>query len=838
MSANTTFYLKEVTAPTGYQIAPVQAVAVVVNQSNQTTVQDTPIPKRIKVEKIDSVTQAKLAGAQFTVYTDEACTTSLVASGKPLVLETGEDGTATSEEFIYEGTVCYLKETKAPEDYLLSNKIYELTLKPGENGQAQVSSLEAAIPNDRQTAQILIKKTTEDGSTPLKDAVFGIYRDQTCENLWMELPATNIDGKSESPIFTPDQMNYYVKELYAPVGYQLSDKVDIVTIRSDQNEYTVASTYEWKWTQIRVHKYDATNNNKNLPGAEFGVYKNINCEAGTELDTFETKSDGYGISKELLLTQDEFYVKELKAPSGYVKLDTVWKVTAVKNAVCALLEVPNILEENKTDLVQVKVKKVESGTEKPLAGAYFTVYKDEDCTQPVVEVGPTNISGESVSKKFVKEQDQYWVKESKAPSGYALSDEVKPIVPGTDEADLQVVTFTDSKRQIQIRVNKTDSDDSEPLAGAYFKIYKTEEDALKEVDAVLEIGPTKDTGVATGTIDYEQDTYYIRESREIDGYVKSDQVDKLIIVGDTTDYYAENTPKYTMIGIRKVDEKDPTNGLQGAEFNVHSKASCTDESFVTTLGPTDENGYAYSDEIKLGSGKFWLKETKAPVGYLLYPEEIYGPVTAVEGATKGTIEPYVIDNSREPISFAIEKRDVTTRELLDGAEFALYADEDCEEEKILDFTPRTGEKGVFDSGEFGITQEIYYIKETTVPKGYQEPAAPTEVNIYDLLGQDATIPVVTVWNTPDDVKLIQVAVDKTDAVTGDNIAGAVFGVYSKETCSADTLLTTLPATDTSGFAMSDEFACTQETYYLKEIGTPKWYHPSTCLLYTSPSPRD
>ena len=81
--------------------------------------------------------------------------------------------------------------------------------------------------------------------------------------------------------------------------------------------------------------------------------------------------------KELLLTQDEFYVKELQAPSGYAKLDTVWKVTTVENAVCALLEVPNILEENTNDLVQVKVKKVESGTEKPLAGAYFTVYKDQ-----------------------------------------------------------------------------------------------------------------------------------------------------------------------------------------------------------------------------------------------------------------------------------------------------------------------------------------------------------------------------------------------------------------------------------------------------------------------------
>lgn len=117
--------------------------------------------------------------------------------------------------------------------------------------------------------------------------------------------------------------------------------------------------------------------------------------------------------------------------------------------------------------------------------------------------------------------------------------------------------------------------------------------------------------MATGTIDYEQDIYYIRESRGVDGYVKSDQVDELIIVGDTTDYYAENTPKYTMIGIRKVDAEDQTKGLQGAEFNVYSKESCTDESFVTTLGPTDETGYAYSGEIKLGSGEFWLKETES-----------------------------------------------------------------------------------------------------------------------------------------------------------------------------------------------------------------------------------
>lgn len=142
--------------------------------------------------------------------------------------------------------------------------------------------------------------------------------------------------------------------------------------------------------------------------------------------------------KSFLLTQDEFYVKELKAPSGYVKLDTVWKVTAVGNDVCALLEVANVQSED--DLVQVLVTKQESGTSRRLSGAYFTVYKDKECTQPVVEVGPTNINGNALSPQFVKEQDLYWIKESKAPSGYVLNDEVKQL-PGTDRYTLQATVF-------------------------------------------------------------------------------------------------------------------------------------------------------------------------------------------------------------------------------------------------------------------------------------------------------------------------------------------------------------------------------------------------------------
>ena len=162
-----------------------------------------------------------------------------------------------------------------------------------------------------------------------------------------------------------------------------------VNVVAGQKEYVVERTNTPKWTQIQVKKYDAESKTKLLEGAEFTVYADVECK--TPLDTFTTGSNGIGTSKKLLMDQDVFYVKETKAPDGYTATNAVWKVTAEKNKVCAMLEVPNVKDSTTDKFVYVKVKKVESGTNKALQGAYFTVYKDADCTKPVVEVGPTDV---------------------------------------------------------------------------------------------------------------------------------------------------------------------------------------------------------------------------------------------------------------------------------------------------------------------------------------------------------------------------------------------------------------------------------------------------------------
>lgn len=347
------------------------------------------------------------------IYDNEAC------SGEPVQImdPTDENGYSKSKELLVtKDTEFYLKEITTPTGYYQLKDSVKVTAKMKDTTQVTIEN--TPIPTTTETAEIKIKKTVTDTTDPLAGAVFGIYTDGQCQNLWMELPATDDNGEAVSPTFelVPGTA-YYVKEIYAPAGYELSNEVTTVNVVAGQKEYVVERTNTPKWTQIQVKKYDAESKTL-LKGAKFTVYADVDCT--TALDTFTTGSDGIGTSKQLLMDQDVFYVKETEAPSGYTATNAVWKVTAKENDVCAMLEVPNVKDSTTNKFVYVKVKKVESGTNKALQGAYFTVYKDADCTKPVVEVGPTDVNGEAVSVQFIKEQDTYWIKESKAPDGYVI----------------------------------------------------------------------------------------------------------------------------------------------------------------------------------------------------------------------------------------------------------------------------------------------------------------------------------------------------------------------------------------------------------------------------------
>ena len=118
-----TYTLKETTAPYGYEITEEIEFTVTTDKETQKVeMKDMPILKNVKVIKVDSETKEIIKDRfTFAIYEDPECTKLIkeVQSNK-------EDGTAIFEDLRY-GTY-YIKETKAPTDYKLSNKIVKVEI--------------------------------------------------------------------------------------------------------------------------------------------------------------------------------------------------------------------------------------------------------------------------------------------------------------------------------------------------------------------------------------------------------------------------------------------------------------------------------------------------------------------------------------------------------------------------------------------------------------------------------------------------------------------------------------------------------------------------------------
>ena len=185
------------------------------------------------------------------------------------------------------------------------------------------------------------------------------------------------------------------------------------------------------------------------------------------------------------------------------------------------------------------------------------------------------------------------------------------------------------------------------------------------------------------------------------------------------------------IGVVKVDSKDTTKGLAGAEFTVYTDAACTtilvldgEEAIITT----GETGAGVLDDLPIGT--YWVKETKAPQHYLLDDETVY-EVTVVEGDRAMVNEANGAHvTNRKMAKLALEKSDrLNPDKKLPDAEYTLFTEEECENIlELPDGTPAiitTGGDGV---GELeGVPAGTYWVKETKAPEGYEVDPEPYKV---------------------------------------------------------------------------------------------------------------
>lgn len=294
--------------------------------------------------------------------------------------------------------------------------------------------------------------------------------------------------------------------------------------------------------------------------------------------------------------------------------------------------------------------------------------------------------------------------------------------------------------------------------------------------------------------------------------------------------FITNTSTKGGLKIIKVDNKDTSKKLKGAEFMAYGPYSKQDEANSAVITDKSE-GIKISSEFtdgstyfSLTSGWYVLKETKAPAGYAVSSDNIISNIQANQ------INELQIENEKY-ITLGVTKTGRLSgnepytglSEPLGGAQFTIYSDEQCNT-IAQDYTnpdePKNAVITTYISGGKSSSNKVmlkkgasYWIKETKTPQGYQENTAAVELtklkenDTYEYIYQ-----AVNIAST-----LGQIKITKQDA-SNDNIKleGIVFEIYDKDNNKVDTLTTRNDGTAESIFLPDG-------TYTIKEVSQPDGY---------------
>ena len=529
-----------------------------------------------------------------------------------------------------------------------------------------------------------------------------------------------------------------------------------------------------------------------------------------EIDTFETDANGSFTLPEKL-EHGSYYLHETKAPEGYLL-----GVEDIPFVVDQEFDWENPLSITYPDAPakgKIRVTKTDKETDKPIpSGAEFTVTAAEDITTPdgtirtekgtVVATLTTDEKGKAETEALYL--GKYVIKETKAPNGYLLNPKEFAVTLEYEDQETEIVygdvTVPDELAKGKIRVKKTDAETGNGLSGAEFEIRAKEDivtpDGTVKVKAgtVVDTIKTDDKGSAETKVLY-LGKYEVQETKAPEGYLLNTQkypVELIYADQETEIVYGDVTVPDEIakgkIRITKTDKETNKPIPSGAEFTVTAAEDITtpdgtvraEKGTVVATLTTDDKGKAETDKLYLG--KYVIKETKAPEGYLLNPKEfevtlaykdqtteiVYGDVTVPNQPAKGQIE--------------ILKKDEETGNLLSGTEFTVTAAEDittpdgtvrAEKGTVVD-TIVTDTTGIARSKELYLGK--YVVKETKQPIGFIRPNQTWDVELkYADQKTELVKENLTIKNQP-----TEIIIDKKETGTDKPLEGVKFVIWNKD----------------------------------------------------------
>ena len=857
------YYVKEISAPTGYSIS--EEVFALKADENVFVTEDF-TRGTIKVNK--TAEDGIVSGREFKVTGND---------GSSYTKKTNANGIATFDDLrVYDMStgkaITYtVSEINVDKRYEVP-KAQNVTLTSGDVDL----TVNVKFNNQLKTGSIKINKQSEDNQNGDREfTITGNGKTYTIK--------TGSDGiaiLSDIPVYNSnnEKIVYTISEKNVPVRYVVpADQT--ATLTADATTTKTFKNILKKFT-VEVTKQDSETASEQgdgtLAGAVYGLYKD-----GELADTYTTDENGYFKTKEYVC--GNYTVQEISPSEGYLLDETVYSVGAeaenysIEHNPISMTVTEDVIKGN----IAI-IKHSDDGStqiETPEVGAEFEVYLKSS--------GSYEAARDSEKDYLVCDENGY-AATKKLPYGIYVIHQTKGWESTEYMEDFEVVIsenekeyfylLNDAVKKSFVKIVKKDAETGNviPVSGIGFKVWDcaNSEYISQKIyypsEMILDTFYTDESGSLMLPQELAYGDYELHEVQSAEGYVLDKNPVPFTIDGSVETVVVEktNTAQKGRISVQKTgdifttvatassaytDENcetivNPTTytpvfasgNLSGAVFQIIAvedivtldgtiRASAGD---VVAEITTDENGYAETDLLYLG--KYEVREITAPDGYALNAESQFVELTYAgqEIAVRDTVNTsFVNDYQGVEISlskvmekdelFNIGNSDEYTR-----VRFGLFAAENITaadgsvipaDGLISEISLAENMSAKFDTAlPFG----KYYVQEIATDEHYVLNGEKYLVN-FEYMGQEVTTVTVDCGEFKNALKRGKISGKKVDE-NEKSLENALFGLFAVDTAefTADNAYMTA-VSDENGHFEFDKIPYGE--YIVREIEAPTGY---------------
>ena len=868
---DSSYYAKELKAPTGYSIDP----TVYTIKAGKNKVTEDFKTGTIKINK--TAEDGIISGREFKI--------TYSYNGKSLseTAKTNANGIATFDELrVYDMStgkaITYtVSEINVDTRYEVP-KAQNVTLTSGDVDL----TVNVKFNNQLKTGSIKINKQSEDGENGGREfTVTGngkTYTISTGENgiaLLENIPV--YDSNNEKITYTISEKNVPIKYVI-PADQTATLTADATTTKTFKNILK-------KFT-VEVTKQDAemvsAQGDGTLAGAVYGIYRD-----GALIDTYTTDENGYFKSKEYVC--GNYTVQEISPSEGYLLDMTVHSVGAepekytIESNLISMTVTEDVIKGN----ISV-IKHTDDGStqiETPEVGAEFEVYlKSVGSYGNAAETERDHLTCDE--NGFAQTKDMpYGIYTVHQTNGWEGTEFIADFdVNISENGQTYRYLINNAKFESYVKVVKVDSESGNviPYEGAGFEIYDSNGQKISmtfsyPTPTTIDVFYTNSEGylITPEVLPYGE--YSLVEVQAPVGYVLDSTPVSFTVSADNAEeenaltvikVHKENTAQKGRISVQKTgdifktvamassaytDENgemtvNPTTytpvfasgNLSGAVFQVIAS-----EDIVTLDGTiranagdvvaeitTDENGYAESDLLYLGN--YEIKEVSAPFGYVQNTESQFVELTYAgqEIAVLDTVNTSFVNDYQDveiSLSKVMENDElfgIYGKDCYTSVSFGLFAAEDitAADGTVIPADGLISEVSLDENMTAVIAEKIpfgkYYVQEIATDEHYVLNGEKYLVT-FEYMGQEVTTVSIDCGQFVNELKRGKIEGIKVNE-SEEPLENALFGLFAVDTAEFTSESAYMTAvSDKNGYFKFDEIPYGE--YVVHEIEAPTGY---------------